>query len=181
MTWFRCGGGNSAILKEEQITDISGFTKITNTSLAYGSTGMKVISNLSIVDENTIYAHMANGWSDSNSAFYESENLIGAYGGYEFNEKISSLSKVKFWFGRYSGQNKTLIATVQYLDGDGNWQDIDDVDITTSIPYPINTVEVTINQPNCYGIRWIHKKGENKTSGNNICFFGMALYELRRF
>ena len=180
MAWFECTGGNSAVLKEEQITNISGFTKIANTSLAYGSMGTKVISNLGITDENIIYSNMGNGWSDSNSAFYNAENLIGAYGGYEFNEKISSLSKVKLWLGRYSGQNKTLTVTIQYLDDNGIWQDIEDVDITNYISYPINMVKIAINQPNCYGIRWIHKKGENKTSDNNICFFGMTLYELKR-
>lgn len=161
---------------QEQITDISGFTKLysTDRNIAYGSTGTKVSAALDLTDESTITLNMNDGWSALTSCYYDSENHVGAYGGYSFGEELF-IAKTKFWLGRYSEQNKTLTATIQYLDSNGDWHDVATVDITTDLPYPLNIFEVNINNY-VYGVRWIHKT-VNKTSGNNICFFGMTLYE----
>ena len=161
---------------QEQITDISGFTKLysTDRNIAYGSTGEKVNTALGLTDESTITSKMNEGWQSSASCYYDSENHVGAYGGYNFGEELF-IGKTKFWLGRYSEQNKTLTATIQYLDSNGDWHDVATVDITTDLPYPLNIFEVNINNY-VYGVRWIHKT-VNKTGGNNICFFGMTLYE----
>ena len=161
---------------QEQITDVSGFTKLysTDANVDYGSRGTKVSAALDLTDESTITSNMNVGWSATSSCYYDSENRVGAYAGYDFGEELF-IAKTKFWLGRYSGQNKTLTITIQYLDSNGNWNDVATVDVTTDLPYPLNIFEVNVNN-HAYGVRWIHKT-ENKTSGNNICFFGMTLYE----
>lgn len=185
MAYFPCkiGGGSPRIytnskyyIGQEQITDASGFTKLysTDANIDYGSRGTKVNAALDLTDESTITLNMNGGWSALTSCYYDSENHVGAYAGYNFGEELF-IAKTKFWLGRYSGQNKTLTITIQYLDSNGNWNDVATVDVTTDLPYPLNIFEVDVNNY-AYGVRWIHKT-ENKTSGNNICFFGMTLYE----
>lgn len=159
----------------EQITDVTGFTNVYNTSVPYGSNGDRVNTALGITDELTIINNMRKGWSDSTSAYYDSENQIDAYGGYDFDEEIN-IAFVRFYLGRFELQNTTLTATVQWLDSNDNWNDLTDIEITTTLPYPVNYFDVEVNKK-CYGVRWVHKKTPNKTSGNNICFFGMSLYK----
>lgn len=163
--------------QSEQITDISNFTKLysTESSVNYGSQGTRVDSALSVTNESTLDSYMNEGWNSSHAAYYGSEDKIGAYAGYNFGVKLL-LKKVKLWLGRFSGQNKSLIATIQTLDGEGNWDDIKTLDISTSLPYPLNVFEIELNRT-CYGIRWIHSSGEQKTGGNNIIFFGMSIYK----
>lgn len=157
------------------ITDVSGFTKVYDTSsgVDYGSSGAKVSSALDITDADVLTAYMQGGWNESHACFYNSENKIGAYAGYNFLTEIN-IDKADFWIGRYSAQNKTLYVTVQYLDSLGNWSDITTLEITSDLGYPLNVFSVYINRK-CYGVRWIHSS-EAKTSGNNIIFFGMCLY-----
>lgn len=160
---------------EEQITDISNFTKLYSTTIRFGNNGSKVSENLDLTDESTINTRMQSGWSSSYSSCYDSEDQIGAYGGYDFGESIF-ISKCKFWIGKYSAQNTKLLATVEYLDENGDWNELSDLEITTSLPYPVNVFEVNIGEY-IYGIRWIHKKEPYKSIGNNIVFFGMTVYE----
>ena len=180
MTWFRCldsnGGGEQIIITPALITDVSGFTKTYSTSsdISYGSLGTKVSNALEITDADVLSAYMLGGWNESHACYYDAENKIGAYAGYDFGEEIH-IERVKFWLGRYSGQNKTLYATVQWLDSLGNWNDFIDLEITSTIAYPINIFSIYLNKK-CYGVRWIHKNGEEENSGNNIVFFGMILY-----
>lgn len=157
------------------ITDVSGFTKVYDTSsgVDYGSLGSKVSSALDITDADVLTAYMQGGWNESHACFYNYDNKIGAYAGYKFLSEIN-IDKVDFWIGRYSGQNKTLYVTVQYLDSLGNWNDITTLEITSDLGYPLNVFSVYINRK-CYGVRWIHSS-EAKTSGNNVIFFGMCLY-----
>lgn len=180
MAWFRCGGGGGGeqvVVTPALITDVSGFTKVydTSSSVDFGSRGSRVSSALDITDADVLTSYMMNGWNDSHGCFYDSENKIGAYAGYDFGEEIN-IDKVDFWLGKYSGQNKTLYATVQYLDNSNNWNDLVDVGISSTIGYPLNVFSVYFDRK-CYGIRWIHKNGDTKTSGNNIVFFGMTMYK----
>lgn len=185
MAWFPCNIGGESLrlytnskyyVGQEQITDISGFTKLysTDANVDYGSRGTKVSAALDLTDESTITSNMNVGWQALSSCYYDTENHVGAYAGYDFGEELF-ITKTKFWLGRYSGQSKTLPAAIQYLDSNGDWHDVATVNVTTDLPYPLNIFEVNINNY-AYGVRWIHKT-ENKTSGNNICFFGMTLYE----
>lgn len=181
MTWYRCGqsggGGETVIVTPKPILDVSGFTKLYSTSENenYGSLGTRVSDALDNTDITTLTAYMSDGWQNSHSCFYDSENKIGAYAGYNFGREID-IDKVSFWLGRYAGQNKSLYATVQWLDSSNVWHDVEDLDVSTSLSYPTNIFTVYLNRK-CYGVRWLHKNGENKTSGNNICFFGMLMYE----
>ena len=156
-----------------QITDISDFTKLYSTSIPYGNYGSKVNANLSLTDATTIETNMGHGWQDSNSAYYDQENKIGAYGGYEFNKTIY-IEKVELYIGRYSGQNANLIVTLQkYVNG--AWVDVTDFTVATNLAYPTNKFSYE-EIGNADGIRFYHYKTPNKTGGNNICFFGMLLY-----
>lgn len=158
------------------ITDVSEFTKLYSTSIPYGEHGAKVGARLAVTDESAISNLMTDGWSANGASYYDEENQTGAYAGYDFGMAIR-VSKVKFWIGRYSYQNITLIATVQYLDANGDWNDVEDLSVTGALPYPTNVFEVEIDAgTDIYGIRWIHKKGPAKSGGNNICFFGMTVY-----
>lgn len=159
---------------EEQITDVSGFTLLYDTSIRFGNYGQKVATRLAITDESAHSTLQAGGWSANGMAYYDAENLLGAYGGYDFGEPIN-IQRAKFWLNRYSGQNKTLIATVEYLDENGNWNEIQDLEITSNMIYPSYIFEVTVNR-SAYGIRWIHKKSPSKSSNNNITFAGMSVY-----
>jgi len=175
------GGGqlytNFTYLEGQVISDVTGFTKLYDTAVPYGSYGTKVSARLDVTDESAISTLMANGWDANGASYYDSENQTGAYAGYDFGMAMRVV-KAKFWIGRYSSQNKTLYATVQYLDANGDWNDIEDLAITNALPYPVNVFEVGIEAgTDIYGIRWIHKKEPTKTGGNNICFFGMTVYE----
>lgn len=166
---------------EEQLDSISpggGYVPpnyIVDASIPYGGYGQKVIANLLIQDETALNSHMTS-WDSIYSTYYEYENQIGAYGGYTWATPIT-YSSVKLWVGRFEGQNKTLTITVQTCDENGDWTDIEDFDITPSTPYPLNVFECTLPSTPIYGVRWIHKKGSYKDGGNNICFFGMKLYQ----
>lgn len=176
MAWFECtGGSGSSGPTEEQITDISNFTKNYSTSIPFGNSGARVATALGLTDEFSIIYKMAEGWNSNSAAFYDLENQIGAYAGYIFDAPIH-LTRMRLFLGKFSGQNTNLTATIQYLDSSNNWNDLEDVTVATNIYYPVNKFDVDINE-SCYGIRWIHKKTPNKTSGNNITFFGMTLYK----
>lgn len=166
----------SMIVTPDLITDVSGFTKVydTTSTVSYGSLGTRVSSALDITDADVLSGYMLGGWNDSHACYYDAENKTGAYVGYDFGEEIH-IERVKFWLGRYSGQNKTLYVTVQWLDSLGNWNDFTDLAITSNIGYPLNVFSVYLNK-NCYGVRWVHKNGEEKNSGNNLVFFGMNVY-----
>ena len=171
-------GGGSALYTNgfaPQSTPLSvdGFAKLANTSVRFGNNGNRVLTNLGINDESVLNARMTR-WDANESAYYDAEYLIGAYGGYDFGGAVN-VAVAKFWIGRYTGQNKTLIATIEVLDGSGNWVEVEDLGITTSLPYPTNVFTVPI-AASIYGIRWHHKKQPQKSSNNNICFFGMVLY-----
>lgn len=161
---------------QEQITDVSEFTKLYDTSsnVDYGNRGSRVETDLGRTDESIISSYMNNGWQDGQSCYYDSENHLGAYAGYDFGEELY-IVKAKIWLGRYSGQSKDIPVVIQYLDSNGNWNDLQTVTITRDLSYPLNIFEINISR-SIYGIRWIHKT-ETKTSGNNVCFFGMTLYK----
>lgn len=160
-----------------QITDISGFTKVYSTTIPFGNFGSIVNSNLSLTDKTTIETNMNNGWSDSHSAYYSYENQIGAYGGYIF-DKTKFIEKVELYIGKYSGQNINLIVTLQkYVNNE--WVDITDFTVATNLPYPLNVFSYE-NIGNVDGIRFYHYKTPQKSSANNICFFGMLLYSKSR-
>lgn len=165
---------NAIVTPEEQITDLTGFTFLYSDSILYGNRGSRVASRLAIVDESSHSALQARGWDASGMCYYDSENLIGAYGGYDFGREIF-ISKAKFWLNRYSSQNKTLIATIECFNG-SDWQELEDIQITTNMPYPSRIFEIQINRY-ISGVRWIHKKDPIKTGGNNITFAGMSVYQ----
>ena len=160
---------------EEQITDVSGFTFLFNSSVPFGSSGTKVNTRLGITDEAAISSFQTGGWNANGMAFYDSENQIGAYGGYGFGEQLF-ITKVKLWLGRYSGQNTDLNVSVEYLDQDNVWTEIESLVIATRLSYPSNVFTVNVNR-NINGIRWIHKNPPNKSGGNNITFAGMSVYK----
>lgn len=165
---------SNGIYGDTQITDISDFTRLYSTTIPFGSSGTRVNSALLLTDESVIASNQSAGWNGSNNAFYDSENKIGAYGGYNFGEQIY-ITKVKLWLGRYSGQNINLNVSIEYLDQDDVWTEIESLVIATNLPYPSNVFTVHVNR-NVKGIRWIHKNVPNKSGGNNIIFSGMTLY-----
>lgn len=160
----------------QQITDISNFTKQYDSSVPFGNSGSKVNENLGLTDESTIESRMSGGWQAFGSAYYTQENKIGAYGGYIFDHP-RFIDYVKFYISRYSGQNITLYATAQYYNG-ADWIDVEDMAVTTSVSYPVNQFTVNFASiGSVYGVRWYHYKTPQKSPSNNICFFGMTLYE----
>lgn len=160
---------------EEQILDVSGFSFLYSSSVPFGSNGAKVNTRLGITDETAIASLQSRGWNANGIAYYDSENQIGAYGGYNFGEQLF-ITKVKLWLGRYSGQNLTLNISVEYLDQYDVWNEIKSLEITNSLSYPSNVFTVDVNR-NVKGIRWIHKNPPNKSGGNNITFAGMSVYK----
>ena len=169
-------------LYEPDVLDVeqASLTRLYSTSIPYGSYGNKVAATLALTDETTIASHMASGWNGAYACYYDSEYQIGAYAGYSSSTPIP-IDAVRLYLGRYSGQNITLTATVEYLDGDGNWNEVADLSITTSLSYPTNYFDVTLpNDAEIYGVRWIHKKTPNKSPNNNITFFGMLLLHYGR-
>lgn len=160
---------------EEQILDVSGFSFLFNPSVPFGGNGVRVNTRLGITDEASIASLQAGGWNANGMAYYDSENQIGAYGGYDFGEQLF-ITKVKLWLGRYSGQNANLNIAVEYLDQDDVWNEIESFVIATNLLYPSNVFTAYINR-NIKGIRWIHKNPPNKTGGNNITFAGMSIYK----
>lgn len=145
------------------------------TSANYGNNGEKVLSALEIDDETTLNTRMSEGWNGTGACYYNYEYRKGAYGGYIWNSPIV-ISRAKFWLGRYSEQNIALTATVQTRDANGNWNDIEDLTIATNLPYPLNVFECNLSSTPIYGVRWYHYKNPEKSSNNNITFFGMKLY-----
>lgn len=175
------GGGavtlytNGVAYNEEQMLP-AGMTAIYNTSVPYGSYGAKVAARLAISDEAQHTALMEQGWSASGAAYYDSENQIGAYGGYEFAEP-TSLARASFWIGRFSGQNKALTVKIQYKNASDEWTDVKTVEISPSTDYPLNIVTVDLTETaEAKGLRWIHSDVA-KVSNTNICFFGMTVYK----
>lgn len=176
------GGGSSARLytnslayMEEQMLPAN-MTAIYNTSVPYGSYGEKVAARLAISDEAQHTTLMEQGWSASGAAYYESENQIGAYGGYEFAEP-TGLARASFWIGRFSGQNKALTVKIQYKSASDEWVDVETVEISPSTDYPLNIVAVDLTETaEAKGIRWIHSD-VTKVSNTNIVFFGMTVYK----
>jgi len=118
---------------------------------------------------------MNKGWNYGE--YYLTEDQLGASRSL-VSDSPMNIDSVKIYLGRYSGNNKNLIVTVEYKDVDGNWIEIQDVDILQTIPYPINYFEIQMPpSTDVYGIRWIHKKEPQKSRDNNICFFGFVLYK----
>lgn len=142
----------------------SSYTHIYNTSVNYGT-----ISNItSRVDSYTTY-------TPSSYNEYIGEEQIGMYYGLESSSEME-VSVAVFAFGRYSGQNKTLIATLEYKDSNGTWHELDDFEITTTISNP---TYVAVSLPSgVYGVRWNHKKEPKKSSSNNLFFYSMWLFTL---
>lgn len=165
---------SNGVYGDTQITDISNFTRLYSTTIPFGRSGTRVNSALLLTDESVIASNQIVGWDGSNNAFYDSENQIGAYGGYNFGE-VLYITKVKLWLGRYSAQNLNLNVSVEYLDQDDTWTELESLVISTTLPYPSNVFTVYVNR-NIKGIRWIHKNLPNKSGGNNIVFSGMTLY-----
>lgn len=165
---------SNAMYGDYKIEDITPFTKLYSTSIPYGNFGSRLAVSLGLTDESVIESNQQGGWDYSQNSFYNSEDQIGAYGGYIFNSSIN-ITRVKFWIGRYSAQNNTLNVTVQYL-AEGEWYDIDELYISPSLAYPVNVFETHVYR-RIDGVRWIHKNAPNKTGGNNITFSGMTLYE----
>ncbi len=155
--------------------DIDDFTPVYDPAIPFGHSGTRVAEVLSTNDEDQINAWMRWGWS-AYSATYDAEGVSGAYAGYSW-DGAKYLAKAKLWLGRYIDQNKTLYATLQYLDDVGVWHDIQDLAISIEIPYPINIFDIMLDASTpMYGLRWIHKQ-PLKTQVNTITFFGMTLYE----
>ena len=150
--------------------DTSSFEKIYDLTY-YGNT-TKMNNLLNQQDETTLASWQQNG---TNRCEYNSENRIGAFAGFNIPSGMI-ISHIHLYVTRFSGQNKTLIVTVQYKDDNGVWHDVQDIEVTTTIPYPSNVETVNIGQ-RAYGIRWIHYKEPVKSSSNNIFFNGMTLYE----
>lgn len=155
------------------IIDPTGFTKLYSTTIPYGSSGSKVNTALNDFDPDVIANRMNKGWNASGMCFYDSENQIGAYAGYEFSAR--NVSNVRFYIGRFSGQNKTLYVHAQALIN-GTWTNMTELAIPTNLPYPTNYFDVSINTT-VSGIRWIHDMEPQKSSGNNVTFAGMVMYE----
>jgi len=161
---------------ERQIDDISDFTKLYSSSIPYGNYGEKVGIRLNETNETNIASLMSGGWNVSGACYYDAENQIGAYAGYSFGKAVR-LTKAKIWIGRYSAQNIKLYVKVQYLDSSDEWNDVDTLEIPTSLDYPVNVFTVNLDKTiDMYGIRWIHKDAPNKSTNNNITFFGMTIY-----
>lgn len=159
-----------------QIVDTSNFTKIWDSSVNYGRKGdfnVSIETFLGYNDMPTITNQMRNGWRYG--AYYESENIKGAYGGYTFASSPMYILYTEFYIGRYELQNKSLYLTVEYMDENGDWNEIEDLDVSTTIPYPINYYRVSVKRV-IYGIRFNHKKDPIKTDANNASFFGLLLY-----
>ena len=169
---------NTGIAPSTKINDVSQFTKLYDASKPFGGNGSKVATRLGITDESSHSTLQAGGWSASGMCYYDSENQIGAYAGYAFNS-AKKIGKVKLWINRYSGQNANLTVTVEYMDAQSEWHEIQDLTITTNLAYPSKIFEVTTDASiDMYGIRWIHKKQPQKYGGNNITFAGMTVYEV---
>ena len=149
--------------------DTSSFEKIYDLTY-YGNT-TKMNNLLNQQDETTLATWQASG---TNRCEYNSENRIGAYSGFNIPSGIF-IDYIHLYITRYSNQNKTLIVTVQYKDAGGTWHDVQDIDVTTTIPNPSNVETVNIGQT-AYGIRWYHYKEPVKSSSNNIFFNGLTLY-----
>lgn len=143
---------------------------IHNSSVNYGNS---IHRNLFRTVDYSCAGLMSQGWESGE--YYNAESLIGAYEGFEFDSP-HSIDTVRFYLGRYSGQNKTLIATAEYKNSLGEWVEFGDMDITTGLSYPVNYFDMPVPVSEVYGIRWIHKKGEVKSGGNNLTYFGMEFY-----
>lgn len=155
--------------------DTRPFSRLFGINVKFGDYGSKVDELLKNTDETQMTSWMQQGWNESHAAYYNAENIKGAYGGYDFGKAVN-VGKIRAYLGRYVSQNTTLIVTVEYLDSLGNWNELEDVEITSSLSYPLNYFDVTINRT-IYGVRWIHKKDPVKSTNNNLTFFGMTVYE----
>lgn len=160
-------GGNFAQL------DTSNFTKVYNDE-RFGTNG-KLANVLNYKTYDVCYANMIEGWNSSKGCTYDIENSIGAYAGYTWAEPLY-IEEVRAFLGKYVSQGITLHADIEYLNADNEWVTVETVDVSgAGTSYPVNCVIVPIQQE-VYGIRWIHQKTPNKTSGTTITFFGLCLY-----
>lgn len=124
---------------------------------------------------DTCYSNMLEGWNSNKGATYDVENSIGAYAGYSFGKAVY-IEEVRAFLGKYVSQGITLYADIEYLNSNNEWVTVETVDISgAGTSYPVNCVIVPIQQE-VYGVRWIHQKTPNKTSGTTITFFGLCLY-----
>lgn len=171
------GGGDCSIVKSstEQLLSVVDASYRQN-FIRGGSSSYK---NLSSVENNYYVADcenlMAQGWGYGE--YYTSENQIGVYRGLEYSIPMD-IDKARFYIGKYEQQNLNLTVTFEYKDANDNWIEISDATIGPSTSYPINYFDITMpSNTNIYGVRWIHKKGNNKSNANNIVFFGIVLFK----
>ena len=158
---------------EAEVISIANFTQEYDSSIPFGDNGNKIswlLSNITTIEELLLQSQTS--WNDSRNAFYDSEDQTGAYAGFSSNDVID-IDEVLIQLGRYSEQNQSLYATMQYKNTIGTWVDIDDVDVSTSISYPKHLVRVNLRNYTVKGFRFIHKNSPIKSSGNNIIFGGM--------
>lgn len=156
--------------------DVTGLTKIYDSTKPFGNYGSRLETILDRTDAAAISTYMAEGWDSTHGATYDTENQTGAYAGYTWST-AKHLQGARFWLGRYSGQITALNATIQYLDSNGIWQDIETYAVATNISYPVNIVNVALDDSiDMYGLRWIHLS-PTKVSMSTITFFGMTMHE----
>lgn len=161
------GGGSFTQLNTDS------FTKFYNDE-KFGTNG-KLANVLGYKTYDTCYSNMLEGWNSSKGATYDIENSIGAYAGYTWTEPLY-IEEVRAFLGKYVSQGITLYADIEYLNAENEWVTVETVDISgAGTSYPVNCAIVPIQQE-VYGIRWIHQKTPNKTSGTTITFFGLCLY-----
>lgn len=176
MDKIQLSGVSTKLNKQDQITDFSSFTKAYSTSIPYGNYGADVDTILDLTDEVIMSDRM---YAQVDYAKYDDGNQIGAYAGYDFNG-AKNISFIKIWIGRFFWTTTTHIITIEYLDANGDWNELVDKTVTSrggSDPYPINTYMIDVNKT-IYGIRWIHKKTPTSGDGNNnLVFYGMTMYE----
>lgn len=176
----RSAGGGGGGVPTAVPYDTSTATPLYSTEIPYGANGTKVLARLKQTEDYQAAAIMAHGFTDSSGiAYYNSEDQIGAYAGYQFASPIS-IAKLRIWLGRYTYQNKTLTVHVQYKEtAEGEWKNVTALEITTDLPYPLNYFDVPftgITQP-VAAVRWIHD-GTDKSDRNDVTFSGMTVYKL---
>lgn len=153
--------------------DTDNYVKVLNDE-KFGTNG-KLSNVLGYKTYDTCYSNMLEGWNSNKGATYDVENSIGAYAGYSFGKAVY-IEEVRAFLGKYVSQGITLYADIEYLNADNEWVTVETVDISgAGTSYPVNCVIVPIQQE-VYGVRWIHQKTPNKTSGTTITFFGLCLY-----
>ena len=178
------GGGGGSVTTEDcaVIYDTSTATPLYSTEIPYGANGAKVLARLQQTEDYQAGVISNQGFtSDSGIAYYNSEEQIGAYAGYQFASPIE-IAKLRIWLGRYTYQNKTLTVHVQYKEtADSEWANATALEITTDLPYPLNYFDVPFTGINksVIAVRWIHDE-TNKSDRNDVTFSGMTVFQRRK-